>query len=917
MNNSPAVIITNLRLKYGSKLVLGDINLTLPSKKLIGFIGPDGVGKSSLLSIISGAHVIQSGSVTVLGGDMNEASHRKAVCSRIAYMPQGLGKNLYQTLSVYENIDFFGRLFGYARKERENSIHNLLKATGLLPFKNRPAGKLSGGMKQKLGLCCVLIHSPDLLILDEPTTGVDPLSRHQFWELIEQIRTSHPNMSVLIASAYMEEAASFDWLVAMNAGRVMATGAPQELLSRTQSTTLDEAFIALLPDEMQKAHQKIVIRPLEMNAEERMLAIEAKGLTKRFGDFVAVDNVDLHIAQGEIFGFLGSNGCGKTTVMKMVTGLLAATAGETKLFGKKMDAINLQMKRRIGYMSQAFSLYSELTVQQNLILHAKLFHLPKAEISKRVAFLLERFALVEKRDAFPGVLPLGLRQRLSLAVAVIHQPEILILDEPTSGVDPIARDLFWKLMIDLSRLEKVTIFISTHFMNEAERCDRISLMHASRILVTDTSQNIVRARGTATLEEAFISHLEEAIGTDAHEEIHQQLSSLKLHQPHTTSQVISVYDQQFLAFQRIYSYMRRETIELIRDPVRATLALFGSLILMIVMGYGINMDVEHLSFAVLDRDQTTLSEDYQLNLAGSRYFVEQPPISDYANLDRRMRAGDLSLALEIPPHFAKDLKKGIPVQIGAWIDGAMPQRAETVEGYLFAIHSLWLSQLAKNFGEKASPSINIETRFRYNPDVKSLQAMVPAIIPLLLMMIPAMLTALSVVREKELGSIINFYVTPVKRLEFLFGKLLPYIALAMCNFLLLVLLAVIMFQVPIKGSFLTLTLAAFLYVTVATAMGFLISTFMRSQTAAVFATTILTILPATQFSGLMEPVSSLEGMGAFISHIYPTTYFLTISRGVFSKGLNFNDLYFAFFPLIIAIPFLLVLCLLFLKKQEV
>ncbi|MCL9685264.1 ribosome-associated ATPase/putative transporter RbbA [Legionella sp. EUR-108] len=908
------VTITNLNLKYNLKLILDDISLVLPGDKLIGFIGPDGVGKSTLLSIISGAHVIQSGRVDVLDGNMQDVSHRKAVCSKIAYMPQGLGKNLYQTLSVYENIDFFGRLFGYAKEEREEVILNLLKVTGLLPFKNRPAGKLSGGMKQKLGLCCVLIHSPELLILDEPTTGVDPLSRHQFWQLIGQIRNSHPGMSVLVATAYMEEAAEFDWLVAMNAGRIMATGTPQDLLHQTETLTLDDAFIALLPQEQQNGYQKIVIPPFKDKEEaEATVAIEAKGLTKSFGDFTAVDHVNLHVEKGEIFGFLGSNGCGKTTFMKMVTGLLTATEGEAKLFGQDVDATNLQMRQRIGYMSQAFSLYSELTVQQNLMLHAKLFHLPSADIPERINFLLKRFELVEHRDSLPDSLPLGLRQRLSLAVAFIHQPEILILDEPTSGVDPIARELFWKLIIDLSRHEQVTIFISTHFMNEALRCDRVSLMHAGRILVTDTPLNIIKAKNSQTLEEAFISYLQEASGTA--EEENKPLSSLIPNQFPSQSRQEPTR-QRFQSWQRVYSYMRREAIELIHDPVRATLALIGSLILMIVMSYGLNIDVENLSFAVLDRDQTNISEDYQLNISGSRYFIEQEPIRDYANLDRRMRAGKLSLALEIPPDFSKDLKRGKPTLIGAWIDGAMPQRAETVQSYLYAIHSLWLTQLTKNLGGNALLPFNIETRFRYNPDVKSLPAMVPAVIPLLLMLIPSMLTALSVVREKELGSIINFYVTPITRWEFLLGKLLPYIVLALFNFLLLVILAIVMFQVPIKGSFLTLLLGAFFYVTIATAMGFFISTFMRSQTAAVFGTALLTILPTTQFSGMIEPVASLEGIGAFIGSIYPVTYFLTICRGVFSKGLSFNDLYFAFLPLIITIPILFGLCLLFLKKQE-
>jgi ribosome-dependent ATPase len=283
-----------------------------------------------------------------------------------------------------------------------------------------------------------------------------------------------------------------------------------------------------------------------------------------------------------------------------------------------------------------------------------------------------------------------------------------------------------------------------------------------------------------------------------------------------------------------------------------------------------------------------------------------------------MRSGELSLAIEIPPGFARDAARGRPVEIAAWIDGAMPQRAETVRGYVQGMHRLWLTEKAarSNVGDVATGLVNIETRYRYNPDVESLVAIVPAVIPLLLMLIPAMLTALSVVREKELGSIINFYVTPVSRLEFLLGKQLPYVLLAMLNFLLLVLLAVIGFGVPLKGSVLTLTLATLLYVGAATALGLLISTFMRSQIAAIFGTAVITIVPAAQFSGMLEPVSSLEGAGAFIGRIYPTTYYLTIARGTFAKALDFSDLGMSFVPLLIAVPILVGLAAAMLRKQE-
>ncbi|WBN26847.1 ribosome-associated ATPase/putative transporter RbbA [Klebsiella pneumoniae] len=903
----PVALLEHVGQQFGATIALRDISLAIPARRMVGLIGPDGVGKSSLLSLIAGARTIEQGNVMVLGGDMRDVHHRREVCPKIAWMPQGLGKNLYHTLSVYENVDFFARLFGHDKAERELRINELLQSTGLAPFRDRPAGKLSGGMKQKLGLCCALIHDPQLLILDEPTTGVDPLSRAQFWELIDSIRQRQPAMSVLVATAYMEEAERFDWLVAMNAGEVLATGSAAELKAQTGSQTLEQAFIALLPEAQRQAHRAVVIPPRDSREEE--IAIEARGLTMRFGNFVAVDHVNFRIARGEIFGFLGSNGCGKSTTMKMLTGLLPASEGEAWLFGQPVDPKDIATRQRVGYMSQAFSLYSELTVRQNLELHARLFHIPDGEIPGRVAEMCERFMLTEVEDALPVDLPLGIRQRLSLAVAVIHRPEMLILDEPTSGVDPVARDMFWQLMVDLARQDQVTIFISTHFMNEAERCDRISLMHAGKVLASDTPQALVEQRGSNSLEEAFIAWLKEAQPSSPVPE--EPTSAVASHSGHTAP-------RQAFSLRRLFSYSRREALELRRDPVRSTLALLGTVILMFIMGYGISMDVEDLRFAVLDRDQTLSSQGWSQNLAGSRYFIEQAPLHSYDELDRRMRDGELAVATEIPPNFGRDIARGTPVQIGVWVDGAMPNRAETVRGYVQAMHLAWLQEMA---GRQSSPQrdtslISIETRYRYNPDVKSLPAIVPAVIPLLLMMIPAMLSALSVVREKELGSIINLYVTPTTRSEFLLGKQLPYIVLGMFNFFLLCALSVFVFGVAHKGSFLTLTLAALLYVTIATGLGLLISTFMKSQIAAIFGTAIITLIPATQFSGMIDPVASLEGPGRWIGQIYPTSHFLTIARGTFSKALNISDLWGSFIPLLIAVPLVLGLSVLLLKKQE-
>lgn len=909
---SAVVRLHAVRLRYGRVEALAGISQEIPAGCMVGLIGPDGVGKSSLLALIAGARQIQEGTVEVLGGDMAQRQHRASACPRIAYMPQGLGRNLYPTLSVEENLQFFARLFGHDAAERRRRIDDLTRATGLFPFLSRPAGKLSGGMKQKLGLCCALIHDPDLLILDEPTTGVDPLARAQFWDLIARIRSRRPGMSVLVATAYMDEAQRFDWLLAMDAGQILATGTPPELLARTGSETLEAAFIGLLPAEKTRGHTAVVIPPLQADQED--IAIEAQGLTMRFGDFVAVDDVTFRIWRGEIFGFLGSNGCGKTTTMKLLTGLLPASEGRAWLFGHEVDPRDIATRRRVGYMSQSFSLYGELTVRQNLLLHAQLFNVPAVEIPARIDEMVARFGLAEVLDSLPESLPLGLRQRLSLAVAMVHKPEMLILDEPTSGVDPVARDAFWRLLVELSRRDKVTIFISTHFMNEAERCDRMSMMHAGKVLDSDTPAQLVARRGARNLEEAFIGYLREADGTPpAAPEKEGVVVPEAVAEP--MAQAAGGARAGF-SLQRMLAYLWREALELQRDPIRATLALGGSILLLFVIGFGINMDVENLRYAVLDRDQTTLSRDYALQLSGSRYFIERPPIADYDELDRRMRSGELSLAIEIPPGFMRQALAGRQVEIGAWVDGAMPVRAETVQGYVQGMHQHWLAgQLSERLGVQAKGA-TIQTRFRYNPDVRSLPAMVPAVVPLLLLLLPAMLTALAVVREKETGAIINLYVTPVSRSEFLFGKQLPYVGLTMLNFLLMSLLAVTVFGVPVSGDFLSLCLAALIFAFASTGMGLLASAVTKSQIAALFIAMIGTILPAIQFSGLINPVSSLEGGGRLIGDVYPATYMIIISRGIFSKGLSLVDLSGAFWCMLASVPLILGVAILLLKKQE-
>jgi ribosome-dependent ATPase len=627
----------------------------------------------------------------------------------------------------------------------------------------------------------------------------------------------------------------------------------------------------------------------------------------------------LSIERGEIFGFLGSNGCGKSTTMKMLTGLLPPSEGTAKIFGSSVEAGSMEVRKNLGYMTQAFSLYGELSVRQNLVLHARLYHLEPTKAKTRIDELVQRFGLEAHIDALAESLPMGLRQRLSLAVAVLHEPQILILDEPTSGVDPVARDSFWELLIDLSRKQGVTIFVTTHFMNEGMRCDRISLMHAGRVLACDAPEKLIEGRGAASLEDAFIAYMEDAIAEAAprgETKEEKKAAGGELGTDLATSEKKTVSRP---GVGRMLAYARNETMQILRDPIRLAFAFIGSALLMLVFGFGITTDVEHIRYASLDLDQSPESRAYLEQFSGSpRYFTwTRPAISANEALER-LQSDDVSVVLEIPPNFGRNLRRGSGPEALAQVDGAMTFRGDTVEQYVQGVNQTALSDPASGL-TPAGPkpyTADIEERFVYNPTFESVYSIVPSVPALLLLLIPAILMTVSIVREKELGSMINFYVTPTGKLEYLIGKQLPYVAIGMINFFILTTLALVVFNVPIRGSFLTLTICTLLYITATTGIGMVTSTFTSSQVAAVFVTAILTIVPTIQFSGLLQPVSTLQGSAGFVGSIWPASYYMHSSLGAYTKGLGPRYMLKDILFLIVCIPILLAISFLGLRKQE-
>ncbi len=550
---APVVRVRGFYKRYRKHVAVDGVDMEIQPGEIYGLIGPDGAGKSSLMKAIAGVLSFEGGELEVFGVKVDSESTAEQVKSRLGFMPQGLGLNLYHDLSVEENIDFFAQLRQVPAKVLVERKRKLFAMTRLDKFRDRPMKHLSGGMKQKLGLVCTLIHEPDLIILDEPTTGVDPVSRRDFWAILaELLRES--GITALVSTAYMDEATRFHNLSLMYGGRVLAAGEPDsirrqasgslvELSADPQVEALDRIKIhypqaeavgprlrvfvddqlpdvaihtvsdllsGFAPKDLQSVEpeledsfvallrqRKLVEQVSVINGHDSLgdyslgdetIAIEAHGLTRDFDGFRAVDQVSFRVRQGEIFGLLGANGAGKTTVIKMLTGILQPTEGEGHTAGADMRRAAQTIKERIGYTSQSFSLYQDMTVMENIRLYARIYGVRRQELNQRIKQVVELAGLQGLEGRLAGKLPMGIRQRLALGCSLVHRPRILFLDEPTSGVDPIGRRRFWDILVHLARVEQVAILITTHYMSEAEHCDHLALMHAGRIIADDSPE---------------------------------------------------------------------------------------------------------------------------------------------------------------------------------------------------------------------------------------------------------------------------------------------------------------------------------------------------------------------------------------------------------------------------------------------
>ncbi len=512
-----AVVINNLSKRFGTLAAVYGLTLSVASGELFGLVGSDGAGKTTTLRMLSGVMDATSGELRVLGCSGDDLT---AVQGHIGYMSQRFG--LYPDLSVAENIRFYADLFGVESTERKARTERLLAFSGLASFEGRLAGRLSGGMKQKLGLCCALIHKPELLLLDEPTNGVDPVSRRDFWKILTDLKAD--GVTIVVATAYLDEAARCDRVGLLHNGQLIACGTPAELTGNG-AVSLDDLVIGKIGGDVSPPFTKggqggISPLPHKANPPQSSfikgggenLAVSLDQLTKRFGDFTAVDRVSLTVPRGQIFGFLGPNGAGKSTTIRMLCGILTPTSGAGRVAGFDIATQPELIKENIGYMSQRFSLYEDLTVEENIAFYAGVYRLPAARRKQRTEWVIEMAGLTDRRSSNAGQLSGGWRQRLALGCAILHEPPIVFLDEPTSGVDPLSRRKFWELIYSLAE-GGVTVFVTTHYMDEAEYCDRLALIYRGELIAVGTplelKQERMRDGELPSLEDVFIGLIEE------------------------------------------------------------------------------------------------------------------------------------------------------------------------------------------------------------------------------------------------------------------------------------------------------------------------------------------------------------------------------------------------------------------------
>jgi len=941
---------------------LSGVSFTVPSGALTALVGPDGAGKTTLMRLAAGLLVPDGGRLEVLGLDV--AREPQAVQDRLGYMPQRFG--LYEDLSVQENLDLYADLHGVAPDERRARYARLLEMTDLARFTTRLAGQLSGGMKQKLGLACTLVRRPDLLLLDEPTVGVDPLSRRELWGILEQL-VRDEGLSVLVSTSYLDEAERCAQVLLLREGRLLAQGTPESLRRVAEGRTfmltppqgelpralqarllarpdavLDavphagrvHVIVADAPEAAARAAgvQASALEPVQArvedgfmvllrNAQARVAAeaqaapppspagpaastanddgpvIEVKDLVRRFGDFTAVAQTSFSVRRGEVFGLLGPNGAGKTTTFRMLCGLLPPSGGTLRVAGLDMRSAPGHARRQLGYVSQKFALYGNLSAAENLAFFAGAYGLPPAEAQRRVDDVAREFGLEDHLATPSAQLPGGYRQRLAMAAALLHRPGILFLDEPTSGADPLARRDFWQRITALAQ-GGTTVVVTTHFMEEAEYCDRLVIQDAGRVLALGTPGEIrQRAGDAADMEQAFIAIVEQA-RRGSREAPKSEAAAIGQPFDPVDSQAARQpsAEARHRFWSRLRSLTRKETRQLLRDRANLAFGLVLPIALILLFGYGITLDVTDAPVAVVLEDASPQAREAVSGLQRTPWihpvFVPTMAEAETLIVDRRVDG-----IVRVPSDFASALAAG-RAHVQLVVHGSDAATARVVQSYVQgALAQATLEDAdAAGAGPARDPRVDlaanaprpghvqVESRLWFNVANTSTWYLVPGLLVLIMTLVGAFLTSLLVAREWERGTMEALLVTPARPLEILLSKMIPYFGVGMLGCSLCLVAARWLFHLPFEGSVALIVLASMLYLVVALGMGLLISSVTKNQFLASQVALIASFLPAMMLSGFLFDLRNVPVVVRAVAQVLPATHFLELVKTLLLAG---------------------------------
>ncbi|MDA8561500.1 ATP-binding cassette domain-containing protein [Gammaproteobacteria bacterium] len=936
------IVIKDLLKEYSfNKQVLTAV--CIPSLKIkkglfTGLVGSDGAGKTTLLRMIAGLMPVTSGKILI---DETDPSTKNSKLHKIlSYMPQQFG--LYEDLTVIENLNLYADLRGLNYVNRKQKIEYLLDVTKLNKFADRLTGALSGGMKQKLSLASVILGDPEILLLDEPSVGVDPVSRKELWDIVKKLVSN--GMSVVWATSYFYEAESCDDVVVIDEGKVIYSGNPQKIISTmpgrcislnvidsnnkrnilqqtlkipcvmdgviqgdsvrlllqkkenitnfevfegVSSTVLvnpcfQDVFVDLIGGFPKKDDNPINLKNINNSGEKLDYTIEVNNLTKTFGSFKAVDDISFKVKAGEIFCLLGPNGAGKSTTFKMMCGLLSPTSGDASILGIDLQKNPYLARQNIGYMAQKFSLFRDLTVEQNLEFFSGIYGLSYKQSKIKIAEMLDTFDLEQYKKTKTENIPLGFKQRLSLACAIIHEPSILFLDEPTSGVDLFARRDFWRRINELAQ-NKITIIVTTHFMEEAEFSDRISFIASGKVIASgspDQLKNLVKNEKlpNPTMEDAFFNL------TSNYEKEKNSSDLVKANILKSSNYNIEQYIKISASLKRLLALSKKEFHQIIRDPSYIVIAFILPIVMLFLYGYGINLDSSKIRLGVIMNSISSDAQSLKQSFDKSSY-IDAITLSNVNDAKKEITTGNIKGFVNIQSDFIKNLKEQkSPANMQIVTDGSEPNTAKFVNIYSNGIFNEWLSSLHLNLDRSLTPKINIDSYVWYNSAAISRYFLVPGSISIIMTVIGAILTSLVVAREWERGTMELLLSTSISKMEFILSKLIPYyflgiIAMALCTFL-----AITVLNVPFRGSYFILFVETTLFLGGALGLGLLISTAIHNQLGAAQMALNLAYFPAVMFSGYAFEIKSMPSAIQALTYAFPARYLVSCLQTLFLAG---------------------------------